>query len=318
MFAWIDSARELAREGESSSHWHERSINLIATAHASNGAASTKTADTPETKQQQQQQQQQQQPPPVVDAVDEEEFDEEEFITEDAPRRPSFRPLVNKQQQQQQRPRADASNDPAASATTAAATAASSKSNNGAAGDAANAKAAADLPPVSFLPHDLTLEYIYGSFLVAYAIWFWLGRRNNQNLAQAWYTIRSRSIHPSISRDRDTNQLLSVCLSHRFEEFGPMLTTQFHRVTLLSKESQSSFYLLASGRLFCKGLKATIDVRCFARSLSSRRLCCQSNDNDADDDTDDALDGIRQLARRHDLASWVWGWVSGGPEDTLV
>ena len=148
----------------------------------------------------------------MVDAVDEEEFDEEEFITEDAPRRPSFRPLVNKQQQQQQRPRADASNDPAASATTAAATTASSKSNNGAAGDAANAKAAADLPPVSFLPHDLTLEYIYGSFLVAYAIWFWLGRRNNQNLAQAWYTIRSRSIHRSIDRSLETAIPINCCV----------------------------------------------------------------------------------------------------------
>jgi hypothetical protein len=51
---------------------------------------------------------------------------------------------------------------------------------------------AADVP-IKLLPEDLTLECLYGSFLVLYAIWFWIGRGKNQQISQAWYVIACKN-----------------------------------------------------------------------------------------------------------------------------
>lgn len=95
-------------------------------------------------------------------------------------------------------------------------------------------------PPKSF-----AVEIICGSFLIAFAINFFTGKRENENLALAWaakFAAKDSIFDKNFS-------LLGVGSGK--DDDSP----------LLLKEGQNVFRFYASGRRFCQGLLATMELK---------------------------------------------------------
>ncbi|GLT85788.1 hypothetical protein SLE2022_039650 [Rubroshorea leprosula] len=88
-----------------------------------------------------------------------------------------------------------------------------------------------------------TVEIVCGSFLIAFAINYFTGKRENENLALAWAT-------KFATKDSIFEKNFSL-LGVGEEDDSP----------LLLKEGQNVFKFYASGRRYCQGLLATMELK---------------------------------------------------------
>ncbi|XAR56313.1 hypothetical protein NMG60_11036748 [Bertholletia excelsa] len=100
-------------------------------------------------------------------------------------------------------------------------------------------------PKIANVPRSYTIEIVCGSFLIMFAINFFTGKRENENIALAWvskFAVKDSILEKNFS-------LLGV--GEGKDEDSP----------LLLKEGQNVLKFYASGRRFCQGLVATIELK---------------------------------------------------------
>ena len=96
------------------------------------------------------------------------------------------------------------------------------------------------------------LELFYILLFMIYGVNYLFGRRTNEQIATAWYTLLPLAPSP-----------LTQC-TIRITQYRQLLEQNFSKVgdeALLAKESQSCYILSATGRRNCLGLQATLEVR---------------------------------------------------------
>jgi hypothetical protein len=98
-------------------------------------------------------------------------------------------------------------------------------------------------PPVSRGPQSYYIEVISVAFMIAFGVMYYYGRKENEKLALAW--ARQYAGRDSIME----------------KNFSLLGTGDGIDSPLLVKEGQNTFKFYASGRRFCEGLLATMDLK---------------------------------------------------------
>ncbi|KAG4980889.1 hypothetical protein JHK82_034135 [Glycine max] len=99
-------------------------------------------------------------------------------------------------------------------------------------------------PPTLTPPRSFTVEIVCGSFLIMFAINYFTGKRENENIALSWAA-------QFAAKDSIFEKNFSLLGIGDGGEEAP----------LLLKEGQTTFKFYASGRRYCQGLLATLELK---------------------------------------------------------
>jgi len=103
---------------------------------------------------------------------------------------------------------------------------------------------AAQTPPIPNSPRSFTVEILCGSFLIMFAINYFTGKRENENIALSWAA-------QFAAKDSIFEKNFSLLGIGDGGDDAP----------LLLKEGQTTFKFYASGRRYCQGLLATLELK---------------------------------------------------------
>ncbi|ESW20549.1 hypothetical protein PHAVU_006G218500 [Phaseolus vulgaris] len=103
---------------------------------------------------------------------------------------------------------------------------------------------ASQTPPIPNAPRSFTVEILCGSFLVMFAINYFTGKRENENIALSWAA-------QFAAKDSIFEKNFSLLGIGDGGDDAP----------LLLKEGQTTFKFYASGRRYCQGLLATLELK---------------------------------------------------------
>ncbi|RDX91896.1 hypothetical protein CR513_26048, partial [Mucuna pruriens] len=99
-------------------------------------------------------------------------------------------------------------------------------------------------PPISIPPRSFAVEIVCGSFLVMFAVNYFSGKRENENIALSWAA-------QFAAKDSIFEKNFSLLGIGDGGDDAP----------LLLKEGQTTFKFYASGRRYCQGLLATLELK---------------------------------------------------------
>ncbi|CAJ1963748.1 unnamed protein product [Sphenostylis stenocarpa] len=99
-------------------------------------------------------------------------------------------------------------------------------------------------PPIANPPRSFTVEILCGSFLIMFAINYFTGKRENENIALSWAA-------QFAAKDSIFEKNFSLLGIGDGGDDAP----------LLLKEGQTTFKFYASGRRYCQGLLATLELK---------------------------------------------------------